>query len=275
MKHLAKGRVLRLALILSCVINVLGFVAIGNVIHGRGGAAYLRAFISHNPSANPDPNYAFRTGLFDISQAPEKPIVFLGDSLTDQGEWQELFGFTVPILNRGIGGDTSVGVLRRIGQITALKPQAVFLMIGTNDRQLIGFSPADTARTCSEIVATLHRDSPETRIYIQAILPSSAPKFVAWEQEANRRIAGIADNHTVFFLDFRDQFMENGVLAEHLTTDGIHLSPRGYQAWKNALDPAMMSLLLHRNHGDTAATSSRSEPTASSQLGGNRVGSLN
>jgi lysophospholipase L1-like esterase len=246
LKILAGAKGVRLVVLLSFVANVVGLTATGYVIHGRGGVAYLRAVVTHNPSANPDPYYEFRTKLFEISKIPSKPIVFLGDSLTDQGEWQELFGFAAPVLNRGIGGDTSVGVLHRIEQITALKPQAVFLMIGTNDGQLIGFSPADTARTCSEIVKALHRDSPETRIYIEAILPTSTPRFNAWEQEANTRIAALADNRAIFFVDFRDRFTENGMLAKRLSSDGIHLSAEGYQTWKSALDPIVAGLLMER-----------------------------
>src|SRR5436190_15226153 len=62
-------------------------------------------------------------------------VVLLGDSIT-QG-WGEDFSFWFPgmkIANRGISGDTSRGVLIRLqGDVLALEPRAVVLLIGTND----------------------------------------------------------------------------------------------------------------------------------------------
>ena len=56
----------------------------------------------------------------------------LGDSLTEWGNWHEL----VPefrIINPGIGGDTSSGVLDRLQEVIGRRPKVVFVMIGTND----------------------------------------------------------------------------------------------------------------------------------------------
>ena len=234
---------------LSLAVNLAGFVALGAVIQGRGGIAYLKAIVSHDPSGTPDSSDAFRRSLFDLStvKADLRPIVFLGDSITyEGGNWQEFFDTDVPILNRGIGGDTSVDVLRRIGQITALKPRAVFLMIGTNDHQLIGYSPSNTAGTVKEIVSAIRRKSPDTLTYLEALLPSRAPAFVDWSDRVNSLFAEMADNRSVFFLNFRAAFLENGLLARALTRDGIHLSADGYRLWKTSIDPVITQLLRMR-----------------------------
>ena len=238
-------RLFRVAIVLSFAVNLAGLVAVAMVIHGRGGIAYLKAITRHDPSYNPDEGYALRVGLFDLSRhkTTARPIVFLGDSMTYLGgDWHELFGGDVPILNRGIGGDTSVGVLRRLGQITALRPVAVFLMIGTNDHQLIGNSPADTAQVVHEIVSDIRRESPETLIYIQALLPTVSPGFVQWSERTNSLMAQLADNHSVFYIDFRNAFFENGVLARRLTVDGVHLSAAGYRLWRDSIEPIVNEL---------------------------------
>jgi lysophospholipase L1-like esterase len=236
---------LRVVLILSFAINLAGFAALVEVVRGRGGFDYLKTLATRHPSYHSNWYYSFRTGMFEMSSVnpASRPIVFVGDSLTDYGNWQEAFSSNIPVLNRGIGGDTSAGVLNRIGQITALKPRAVFLMIGTNDRQQLGFSSADTARVYREIVLTIRRESPETLIYIQALFPSRSPKFVVWSKKTNRLIAGLADNRSVFFLDFQKSFVEDGLLANKLTSDGLHLSPEGYRLWTISLKPVMKDLL--------------------------------
>jgi lysophospholipase L1-like esterase len=246
--RLLRGRLFQAVIVLSFAGNLTGLILLGKVIRGRGGIDYISAIATHDPSANPDPSYALRTGLFELSvqKAEPNPIVFVGDSLTQDGMWQEFFGGKLPILNRGIGGDTSVGVLRRIGQVTALKPLAVFLMIGINDSLTIGYSPADTAHVVHDIVGAIRRDSPGTLIYLQSLLPSRSPKSCRWSEEANRLIAPMADNHSVFFLNLRDRFVEDGLLARRLTRDGLHLSPEGFRVWRDALDPVISDLVRRR-----------------------------
>jgi lysophospholipase L1-like esterase len=56
----------------------------------------------------------------------------LGDSITAQGEWAELFP-RAKILNLGLGSDTSAGLLNRLRDVIDRKPRIVFLMIGVND----------------------------------------------------------------------------------------------------------------------------------------------
>ena len=73
-----------------------------------------------------------------IEEFKEKPlnlndIVFLGNSITAGGnDWSERLN--IPnIKNRGIGGDTTDGVIARLDEIIYFKPKAVFLLIGIND----------------------------------------------------------------------------------------------------------------------------------------------
>lgn len=108
---------------------------------------YLKAYLRKDPNANIDHFAVLREGMFRVLPSPgSRAIVFLGDSLTSGCEWRELFGHQLTILNRGIGGDTSAGVLKRVSTVAALRPVATFLMIGTNDAQLLGYAPTDTLR---------------------------------------------------------------------------------------------------------------------------------
>src|ERR1700719_953485 len=77
----------------------------------------------------------FRREIFGISTFKTATIVMLGDSITEAAPWDELTGCR-SIVNRGIGGDTTGGVLARLGDVVKLRPRAVFLMIGVNDISL-------------------------------------------------------------------------------------------------------------------------------------------
>ena len=64
-------------------------------------------------------------------------IIFVGDSLTDNYNVYEYYkGYDV--YNRGIGGDTTIGLLKRMNEsVYDLKPSIVVLLIGINDFELV------------------------------------------------------------------------------------------------------------------------------------------
>ena len=81
----------------------------------------------------------------------------LGDSLTEWGNWHEL----VPehrVINRGVAGDTSSGVLDRLQEVIDRRPRLVFVMVGTND---IGLQvpPETLLSNLREIVTRLRNAS--------------------------------------------------------------------------------------------------------------------
>ncbi|MBK8292906.1 MAG: sialate O-acetylesterase [Flammeovirgaceae bacterium] len=59
-------------------------------------------------------------------------VVFLGNSITEGGNWKKLLKDST-IINRGISGDNTFGVIARIDEIVKLKPASLFILIGTND----------------------------------------------------------------------------------------------------------------------------------------------
>src|SRR5258707_710465 len=104
-------------------------------------------------------------------------VVLLGDSIT-QG-WGEDFSAWFPgikIANRGISGDTSRGVLIRLNEdVLALHPQAVLLLIGTNDLEEKA-SPEIIVANLKLILAEVARHDPKMPIVLCQVFPSAASK---------------------------------------------------------------------------------------------------
>ena len=94
--------------------------------------------------------YDQRELLFEAMPTSENDIIFLGNSITDGGEWCELFQ-NANCKNRGISADITQGVLNRLETITKGQPAMVFLMIGTNDMNW-GFSNDTIVMSIREIV---------------------------------------------------------------------------------------------------------------------------
>ncbi|KAA5542956.1 GDSL-type esterase/lipase family protein [Adhaeribacter rhizoryzae] len=193
--------------------------------------------------------YHQRVSHFGNLPATTKDIVFLGNSLTDGAEWSEIFA-DGRIKNRGISGDVSAGILHRLPQIAAGKPAKVFLLIGTND--LARNIPADSVlQNIYRIAAYLRRETPQTQLFVQSILPVDASfgKFAghtskgAQIRNINIQLQQNAGAHKYSFIDLATEFAdEKGNLASQFTNDGLHLTGEGYALWKHLVYPLVFGL---------------------------------
>lgn len=162
-------------------------------------------------------------------------VVFVGDALTDEGRWSELFAATT-VKNRGVDGDTTEDVAYRIGQVAAGKPRKVFLMIGGEDAAA-GKSVDETAASYRAILSRLRTESPATEVYAQSILPRSedARDDVRARNDAIRRVA---EENGATFVDLVPLFAdESGRIRPDLSNDRAHLLGPGYEVWRDAIAP--------------------------------------
>jgi hypothetical protein len=77
-------------------------------------------------------HYQVRREMFRLDKNESAKVLILGDSLTAQGEWNAMLGEPL-VANRGIDGDTSAGVLARVGDDADFCGDTVVIWIGTND----------------------------------------------------------------------------------------------------------------------------------------------
>ncbi len=75
-----------------------------------------------------------------------------------------------PIVNRGIGGDNSFGILARMDEVLRGKPKAIFLMDGIND-QLRGIPQELSLENYRQIIKKIKAESPKTKINLESALP--------------------------------------------------------------------------------------------------------
>lgn len=164
-------------------------------------------------------------------------IVMLGDSITEQGDWASLLP-KYPIVNMGRSGYTTEQLLPVAAQVAAARPALVFVLTGTND--LRDDHPASwTADRLNELLDTL--DSAGTTVILQTIMPrADRPDEAATIAEAIRRTATARG---LRLLDLYTAFDDgNGGLRASETTDGVHLSPAGYERWVAELRPVLAEL---------------------------------
>lgn len=182
--------------------------------------------------------YQGRMELFNSLGGLKKATVFLGNSITERGQWHEILPGEI-IMNRGIGGDNTFGVLARLGDVTKYKPKRIFLLIGINDlgRGLPIEVISDNYR---RIIQQIKTESPKTKLYVQSVLPMNESilkaDYLKNKKDSvlklNESIQAIARETGVPYINLHPVFADAaGDLKEAFTQDGIHLRPNAYVEW--------------------------------------------
>lgn len=176
---------------------------------------------------------------------PVGRIVFLGDSITEWGWWDEFFP-ELPVVNRGIGGNTTTDVLNRL-DTAIVRPRAVSLMIGTNDlhgprstRDIAGI-----AERTQQIVRRIRAEAPESQVLLNSVLPRT-PLWAPRIKALNLLYRNISCAEDIQFVDLWPSYADDdgGLLNAH-TSDNLHLTIPGYRPWV-----AILRSLLVAHRGD-------------------------
>lgn len=187
-------------------------------------------------------HYQHRLEFFRAMPDQKKEIVFVGNSITEMGEWQELLPGK-PVVNRGISGDVTYGVLARIDEVLSSKPAKIFILSGVND--LKRGIPVDTvAKTFERILVTMKTVSPKTKVFVEGILPVNEGMLAAQYKKVNNAVIGslnsllraLAAKYGYTYVDVAPAVAdENGQLKKENTQDGLHLWPAAYIKWVKLL----------------------------------------
>lgn len=186
--------------------------------------------------------YQKRVAVFRAEPTTTGGVIFLGNSITEGGDWKKLLDDPT-VINRGISGDNTFGVLARLDEIIRHKPSRVFILIGVNDLSK-NIPAAVILQNIFSIVGRIRAESPNTRIFVQSLLPVNPThkKFPAQFnkqhaiEEINPQLKKYAEALKYTYVDLFSAFLDgSGRLDLQYTYDGLHLVPAGYQHWVRVL----------------------------------------
>ena len=168
-----------------------------------------------------------------------RSLAFFGDSLTADGSWDEWFP-DYSTHNLGGAGETTDDLLDRLDALVDAKPDAVALLIGTNDLSMRR-SVEHVVRNAELLLVNMRRDLPGTRTLVQSIMPRSR-EFSEQIQDANRHLRQFSPTVHAQYLDLWPALAVDDELNPAFTDDGLHLNAAGYDAWLGELRPAIERL---------------------------------
>lgn len=177
--------------------------------------------------------YIDKVSQFKVLSINLKPIMMIGDSITDRGLWNELLNRN-DIVNRGISGDTTKGLLSRI-TINNNGLNKVFIMIGIND--LIKGKNINKVLYNYIKILEFYKENNITPI-IQSTL------FVGDYKNSNinlkvKQLNGLlekyAQQHSIKYINLNNSLSPNGFLDSRYTNDKLHLNGKGYQVWADSI----------------------------------------
>jgi lysophospholipase L1-like esterase len=188
-----------------------------------------------------------RKHFFSRADQEHGTIVFFGDSITEN--WHDnMLGLFEGVrgANRGIGGDTTRGMLARLDDdVIALDPAGVVLLMGTND--LEEKADAETiAGNVKLIVEKLKAHNPQMPIVLCEVMPSSVTKNRPADKikEINKALAAaMKDEPQVTMIDTWTLFANaDGDAKIEEFPDLLHPNAIGYAKWAAALRPVLATL---------------------------------
>jgi lysophospholipase L1-like esterase len=202
--------------------------------------------IAQNKAYDTLPNlpehYLNRVALFKQEPIVKGKIIMLGNSITEGGDWKKLLKDST-IINRGISGDVTFGVLNRIDDIIQRQPSKVFLLLGIND--LSRNTPNEIIiENLLAIASKIKSGSPSTEIFVQSILPTN-DSFKNLNDNfrgkgshimlINTQLKRMAERMKYTYIDLHTKFLGNEGMDVKYTNDGLHLNALGYQLWVSIL----------------------------------------
>ena len=167
----------------------------------------------------------------------EVDVAFLGDSLTDGYDVAAYFPQYL-VSNRGIGGETTIGLEERLKiSVYDLCPKVAVMLIGANNM--------DTMMDNYEsILKGFAENLPNTKIILLSLTSMGGSNWGKNNQLAaynNVQIKMLAEKYSFEYVDLYSALLnlEDGEIYDEYTTDGGHLTALGYEVLTRNITPAI------------------------------------
>ena len=187
----------------------------------------------------------------------ENGVVFYGDSIVQGYDINKYIPEINDNYNCGIGGFTSETLLWICDEaVIKYKPSLVYISVGTNDLGNTNMrSPREIALNIEKLIRLVRGNLKEVKIMIASTTPcdenKQGPKAGKCLRTnfnisiVNKEIQNICNRYeNVEFIDIYSTLLDkiSGNIKEIYTTDGLHLTEKGYEKITDIIKPRILQL---------------------------------
>lgn len=184
-----------------------------------------------------------------LQRPPEGAIVLTGSSSIARWNDQAAAALApLTVIPRGFGGSYMHDLLHYLDRVVLVyKPRAVLIYEGDNDTGSNLRIPNESILAdLRQIIARIHAELPETRVYVLAVKPSVlrlASWPIAQEVSAGFREMAAADP-LVFYVDVATPLLnpDGTVMTDIFVEDNLHLNDLGNAIWGAVIKAALMPM---------------------------------
>ncbi|KHD23846.1 lysophospholipase [Vibrio caribbeanicus] len=172
-------------------------------------------------------------------------LVMFGDSITEWGPWHDALS-NIKLANRGLAGDTTSGMVRRLSTTTACQPKLVCVMAGINDLSQ-GYSVQEVLDNYRQMLE--HWESHNIEVWVQSTLyvgeriASLNPQVT----ELNQKLEQLCGEKNMRFIDLNTSLSPEGFLPLTHSCDDLHLNSNAYRLWIDTLAPQLDAFFQHQD----------------------------
>lgn len=178
-------------------------------------------------------------------------IIFIGDSITEFFQVNQLLSTNRVLANRGISASRTDHILEHLDcHLFGTMVRQIILLIGVNDLGY-GIAEEDIVANVRKLIASIKEDYPMVHISLLEILPiNESEKYCQTTglrtnqaiNQLNTAYAHLTHEFQMVDLVVINTFFQDkkGQLAEDYTTDGLHLTAVGYELLAQLVLPKLL-----------------------------------
>ncbi|MBW3698215.1 lysophospholipase [Vibrio sp. T187] len=169
--------------------------------------------------------------------APQANLVMFGDSITEWGPWVDALR-DYSLVNRGIAGDTTAGMLRRIDTTLLVKPKLVCVMAGINDLAQ-GYSVNEVFKNYQQMLNVWREKGVDVLVQSTLYGGERLESLTSQVTELNQKLFDYCQTHQLRFLNVNQVLAPQSKLLDEYSCDDLHLSAYAYLKWLEILKPEL------------------------------------